>query len=95
MASKIVHGSQMIPFEFRVLEALLEATIFYFERRVKRIQMLSESVLADINTMKKNDVNVSEFQRLYPIRRTMTEMIFDVKEAKQAIRAVFISYLTF
>ena len=104
--SRVTHASA-VPFEFRVLESLLEATTLYFEKRAKRVQVLLESVIADINAQHRADSNVSEFQRsskvrhlrellsnlcsacrLFPIRRALTEMLFDVRETREAIAEV-------
>ena len=52
-----------VPFELHVLEAMLEATTMYFEKRAKRVRLLLESVIADINAQHRTDANASEFQR--------------------------------
>eukprot|EP00210_Caulerpa_lentillifera_P004414 g4211.t1 len=80
-----VMTASVVPFEFRVLESMLEATIAFFEKRAKRVRMLLESVVAEINAQHYSEANVSEYQRLLPIRRALTEMLFDVKETREAI----------
>lgn len=45
-----------------------------------------ERIIAEIDARGQTDV--SDFQRLLPIRRAMTEMQYDVKEARQAIAEV-------
>lgn len=60
--SRVMHPSA-VPFEFRVLEAMLEATTVYFEKRAKRVRVLLESVTSEINAQHHIDANVSEFQR--------------------------------
>lgn len=71
-----------------MLESMLEATIAFFEKRAKRVKMLLESVVAEINAQHHTEANVSEYQRLLPIRRALTEMLFDLKETREAIAEV-------
>lgn len=76
-----------LPFELQVLEGLLDATATHFEQKGRRIQFLMERIIAEIDARGQTDV--SDFQRLLPIRRAMTEMQYDVKEARQAIAEVW------
>ncbi|GMH36158.1 hypothetical protein BSKO_04026 [Bryopsis sp. KO-2023] len=85
LVSRICQES-VLPFELRILEALLDATATYFDRKGRRIQFLMERIVADIDGQRRADV--SDFQRLLPIRRAMTEMQYDVREARQAIAEV-------
>jgi antitoxin component of RelBE/YafQ-DinJ toxin-antitoxin module len=56
-----------LPFELRVLEALLDETARQFERRHQRLELLSQSIEEDISkTLRRTD---ADLQRLLPIQR--------------------------
>ena len=56
-----------LPFELRVLEALLDETARQFERRQRRLELLAMSIEEDIQkTLKQNG---ADLQRLLPIQR--------------------------
>ncbi|CAL5223414.1 g5926 [Coccomyxa viridis] len=75
-----------LPFELRVLEALLDETARQFERRQRRLELLAMSIEEDIQkTLKQNG---ADLQRLLPIQRALTELVHDVKEAEDAIAGV-------
>lgn len=56
-----------LPFELRVLEALLDETARQFERRHRRLELLSVSIEEDISKNLRN--SGSDLQRLLPIQR--------------------------
>ncbi|CAL8471666.1 g11208 [Coccomyxa elongata] len=75
-----------LPFELRVMEALLDETARQFERRHRRLELLSVSIEEDISKNLRN--SGSDLQRLLPIQRALTEIQHDVKEAREAIQEV-------
>ena len=56
-----------LPFELRVLEALLDETARQFERRQRRLELLAMSIEDDIQKTLKQ--NAADLQRLLPIQR--------------------------
>lgn len=82
-----INHSKVLPFELQILDGLLDATASYFERKGRRIQFLMERMIEEIDAQGR--AHVSNFQRLIPMRRAMTEMQYDVKETRQAIAEVF------
>ncbi len=56
-----------LPFELRVMEALLDETARQFERRHRRLELLSVSIEEDISKNLRN--SGSDLQRLLPIQR--------------------------
>ena len=56
-----------LPFELRVLEALLDETARQFERRQRRLELLAMSIEEDIQKTLKQDA--ADLQRLLPIQR--------------------------
>ena len=56
-----------LPFELRVLEALLDETARQFERRQRRLELLAMSIEEDIQKTLKQ--NAADLQRLLPIQR--------------------------
>lgn len=67
-----------LPFELRVLEALLAESVRGLEGKGRRLTSVAETVLADING---NFTNSSgELQRLIPIQRKLTEVKQDVRD---------------
>lgn len=76
----------VLPFELKVLEALLSETARAFDTKSKRLAMVAETVIEDIN--RNFHASVAELQRLIPITRKLTEMQHDVKETLDAITDV-------
>lgn len=86
------------PFEFKVLESLLAATVAYFESKAVRLHLLTDSVLNDIMDVVGQHskargipnlvVNSVDLKQLLPIQRSLTELTADVKETSEAIQAV-------
>ena len=59
-----------LPFELRVLEALLDETARHFERRQRRLELLALSIEEDIQKTLRQDA--ADLQRLLPIQRCAT-----------------------
>lgn len=59
-----------LPFELRVLEALLDETARQFDRRHRRLELLSVSIEEDISKNLRN--SGADLQRLLPIQRWAT-----------------------
>ena len=56
-----------LPFELRVLEALLDETARQFERRQRRLELLANSIEDDIHKQLKQ--HSADLQRLLPVQR--------------------------
>ena len=63
----IKNASASLPFELKVLEALLAETVRQFERRHKRLQLLSDSVEREIGSVLGN--SMGDLTRLLPIQK--------------------------
>jgi len=91
-------GGGANPFEFRVLECLLAATVAFFESKTVRLHLLTHSVLNDImeavsqhtktRGVPKLMTSQVDLKQLLPIQRSLTELTADVKETSEAIKAV-------
>ena len=57
-----------LPFELRVLEALLDETARQFERRQRRLELLANSIEDDIH--KQLQQHSADLQRLLPVQRS-------------------------
>lgn len=57
-----------LPFELRVLEALLDETARQFERRQRRLELLANSIEDDIHKQLKQ--HSADLQRLLPVQRS-------------------------
>lgn len=75
-----------LPFELKILESLLSETALAFDKKAKRLGMVAETVLDDIN--RSFHASAAELQRFIPIARKLTEMQHDVKETLEAIADV-------
>lgn len=75
-----------LPFEFRILEALLAETAHHFEAQSRRLTFVAESVVHEVNGSLRG--HVGELQRLLPIQRALTEIQHDVKETREAIAEI-------
>ena len=72
---RLVHGVRSgilgadadVPFELRVLEALLSETVRQFERHLKRLLLLSESVEREVTHVLKT--SSGDLTRLLPIQK--------------------------
>lgn len=62
-----------LPFELRVLEALLDETARQFERRHRRLELLSQSIEEDISKTIRG--TGADLQRLLPIQRWVLDAI--------------------
>jgi len=87
LLARLGHTS-VVPFEFKVLETMLEATTTYFEQRAKLLGSLLDIVIADIDAQVRAGVSISEHERLLPIKRSLTAMLFDVEETRRAIAEI-------
>ena len=72
-----------LPFELKVLESLLSETAQTFDKKTKRLGMVAETVMEDIN--RNFHASAAELQRSLPIARKLTEVQHDVKETLDAI----------
>ncbi|KAL4424906.1 hypothetical protein ABPG77_002129, partial [Micractinium sp. CCAP 211/92] len=72
-----------LPFELKVLEALLAETARAYANKSKRLAVVAETVLQDINNSWHS--SAGELQRLIPIQRKLTEVQNDVQEVLDAI----------
>eukprot|EP01025_Chloroclados_australasicus_P057315 TRINITY_DN713_c1_g1_i3.p1 TRINITY_DN713_c1_g1~~TRINITY_DN713_c1_g1_i3.p1 ORF type:complete len:659 (-),score=58.95 TRINITY_DN713_c1_g1_i3:1101-3011(-) len=79
------NGGQVVPFELRVLEALLDQTSLYFENKSRRLGFLADCVVNDINHNLIKRTAFGELQRLLPVQRSINQLINDVEETRQAI----------
>lgn len=75
-----------LPFELKVLESLLSETAVTFDKKTKRLGMVAETVMEDIN--RNFHASAAELQRSLPIARKLTEVQHDVKETLDAIADV-------
>jgi len=75
-----------LPFELKVLESLLSETATMFDKKIKRLGMVAETVLDDIS--RSFHGSAGELQRSLPIARKLTEVQHDVKETLDAIAEV-------
>jgi len=75
-----------LPFEFKVLESLLAETSCFFEKGCKRITMVANTVVEDIN--QNFEETSSELQRLVPITGKLHELQTDIHETVEAISNV-------
>lgn len=75
-----------LPFELKILESLLSETALAFDKKTKRLGMVAETVLDDIN--RSFHASAAELQRFIPISRKLTEVQHDVKETLEAIADV-------
>lgn len=76
----------VLPFELKVLESLLSETALAFDKKSKRLRMVAETVMDDIN--RSFHASAAELQRFIPITRKLTEVQHDVKETLDAIADV-------
>ena len=83
--SAIIQRSAL-PFELKVLESLLSETASAFDKKTKRLGMVAETVMEDIN--RNFHASAAELQRSLPIARKLTEVQHDVKETLDAIADV-------
>lgn len=67
MCNGILGAEAGVPFELRVLEALLGETVRQFERHYKRLQLLSDSVEREVQIVLKT--TSSDLTRLLPIQK--------------------------
>jgi len=75
-----------LPFELKVLESLLAETARSFDTKTKRLGLVAEAVVEDIN--RNFHASAAELQRFIPVTRKITEMQHDVKETLDAIQDV-------
>lgn len=78
-----IHQKSALPFEFKVLESLLSETVRNYESKCKRLGIVAESVLSEINAHFHG--SAGELQRLLPIQRKLNELQNDVKDVLDAI----------
>lgn len=81
-----ISQQKALPFEMRVLEALLFETHRSFDSKAKRLSMVADTVITDVS--KGIPATASDLQRFLPINRKLTEMQYDVKETIDAINDV-------
>ena len=67
LRSGILGAEENVPFELSVLEALLSETVQQFERHLKRLLLLSESVEREVTYVLK--ASSGDLTRLLPIQK--------------------------
>lgn len=75
-------------YELRMLEALLAEASGRFQKRLRWLGPLVERVLADLtasDSVGSTEISVKLFRKLLPLKRALSEMASDVKEAYEAI----------
>ena len=77
-------------FPLRALEAVLEEATGYYHQKMRRVKLLTDYCLESITTELKTPgwgpgTGEAGFQRLLPLRRAMTELESDIREAHHAI----------
>ena len=77
-------------FPLRALEAVLEEATGYYHQKMRRIKLLTDYCLETITEELKTPgwgpgTGEAGFQRLLPLRRAMTELESDIREAHHAI----------
>eukprot|EP01026_Neomeris_dumetosa_P045871 TRINITY_DN3892_c1_g3_i1.p1 TRINITY_DN3892_c1_g3~~TRINITY_DN3892_c1_g3_i1.p1 ORF type:complete len:581 (-),score=44.19 TRINITY_DN3892_c1_g3_i1:330-2072(-) len=85
ITSFLSNGIQQVPFEFRVLEALLDQTSEHFENKARRLGFLADCVVNDISHSLVRRTAFGELQRLLPVQRSINQLINDVEETRQAL----------
>ncbi|BBN11788.1 magnesium transporter [Marchantia polymorpha subsp. ruderalis] len=73
-----------MPFHLRMLECLLEETSNFFHQKVDRLKLVVERMLEELT----DDVSMGGLQRLLPLRRAVTEVEHDVRDAHEAMDQV-------
>ena len=81
-----LHQRSALPFELKVLEALLSDTAQAFDKKTKRFNMVAETIMDDINN--NFSASAAELSRIIPIARKLTELQHDLKETLDAIADV-------
>ncbi|KAI8104648.1 hypothetical protein M9434_003201 [Picochlorum sp. BPE23] len=76
----------LLPFELKVLESLLAETARDFDKKYRRIMMVSDTVMDDVN--QNFHETASELSRFIPITSKLNELQNDVQETLDAIVAV-------
>ncbi|KAL6767339.1 hypothetical protein ACKKBF_B34875 [Auxenochlorella protothecoides x Auxenochlorella symbiontica] len=76
----------VLPFELKVLEALMAESVRGLEGKGRRLSVVAETVLNDINSNFSN--SSGELQRLLPIQRKLTEVQQDVKDLLEALTCI-------
>jgi hypothetical protein len=77
-------GSRGVPFELRMLEALLDETVVYLEDKQRQLRMLSRAVQEDISQR----VSSADIRRMLPLQKAVTALQYDVAETEHAIKEV-------
>ena len=75
-----------LPFELKVLESLLAETARDFDNKYRRIMMVSDTVMDDVN--QNFHETASELSRFIPITSKLNELQNDVQETLDALVAV-------
>ena len=70
LRSGILGADDDVPFELRVLEALLSETVNQFERHLRRLLLLSEMVEREVTSVLKS--STGDLTRLLPIQKWVT-----------------------
>ena len=83
-------GDAARDFPLRALEAVLEEATGYYHQKMRRISLLTDYCLETITEELKTPgwgpgTGEAGFQRLLPLRRAMTELESDIREAHHAI----------
>lgn len=63
----ILNAEEGVPFELRVLEALLSETVRQFERHLQRLLLLSDTIEREVTLVLKS--SAGDLTRLLPIQK--------------------------
>ena len=90
--NKSASSSADIPvddFPLRALECVLDEATGYYHQKMRRLKLLTdyclETITDELKTTRSGVAGEAGFQRLLPLRRAMTELENDIREAHHAI----------
>lgn len=76
-------------FPLRALECVLDEATGYYHQKMRRLKLLTdyclETITDELKTTRSGVAGEAGFQRLLPLRRAMTELENDIREAHHAI----------
>ena len=79
----------MDDFPLRALECVLDEATGYYHQKMRRLKLLTdyclETITDELKTTRSGVAGEAGFQRLLPLRRAMTELENDIREAHHAI----------
>ena len=82
-------GIPVDDFPLRCLECVLDEATGYYHQKMRRLKLLTdyclETITDELKTTRSGVAGEAGFQRLLPLRRAMTELESDIREAHHAI----------